>query len=109
MLQGAVLHRLQLAHLDSVLDHRARRVPGLQVHRRLQTAPAQPRLRGAALRGVGELHAAHHVPGEEGGGPHGDRGGRVPQHDRGEVCVHAGQHVARVKAAAPGVLVFRSI
>lgn len=95
LLQGAVLHQLPRPHLDPVLDHRAGRLPGLQVHRELQAAEAQLRLRREAVHGVRERPAAHHVPGEE-GRVHGDRGGRVPQHDRGEVRLHHGQRLRRL-------------
>lgn len=97
LLPGAVLHQLPGPHVDAVLDHRARRLPGLQVHRRLQAAQTQLRLRGEAVHGVGERPAAHHVPGEE-GRLHRDRGGRVPQHDRGEVRVHHGQRLHSMKS-----------
>lgn len=96
LLQGAVLHQLPRPHLDPVLDHRAGRLPGLQVHWELQAAQAQLRLRREAVHGVRERPAAHHVPGEE-GRVHGDRGGRVPQHDRGEVRLHHGQRLHRLK------------
>lgn len=96
LLQGAVLHQLPRSDLDAVLDHRARRLPGLQVHRRLQTAQAQLQLRGEAVHGVGERAATHHVPGEE-GGLHRDRSGWIPQHDRREMRLHDGQCLHSMK------------
>lgn len=90
LLQRTVLHQLPRAHLDAVLDHRASRIPGLQVHRRLQAAQAQLRLRGAEVYGVRERPTTHHVPGEE-GGLHRDRSGWIPKYDCRKMCLHNGQ------------------
>lgn len=62
----------------------------------VQAAQAQLRLRGAEVYHRGERPAAHDVPGQE-GRLHGDRSGRVPQHDRGVMCLHYGQHLHSLK------------
>lgn len=107
LLQGAVLRQLPRPHLDAVLDHRARGLPGLQVHRRLQAAQAQLRLRGEAVHSVWERPVTHHVPGEE-GGLHWDRSGRIPQYDRGEVCLHDGQCLHSMKSWKTAVVFLQS-
>lgn len=110
LLPAETLCQLPRACLDAVLDHRAGRVPGLPVLGGLPAAPqpaAALRLRGAHLRRGGELPAPHDVPCQE-GQPHGDRSGRVSQHDRREVQLRDGRHGAGVRRRRPARVVTQS-
>lgn len=97
LLQRTVLHQLPCSHLDTVLDHRTSRLPGLQVHRRMQAAQTQLRLWGEAVHSSRERPITHHVPGKE-GGLHWDRSGWIPQYDCREVCLHDGQCLHSMKS-----------